>query len=69
MMHRHGYEGPKLSAAGMAFAWFVFREWRRDDPKPVELRWWLWKEAVDKFPMTEADVPPAAEHQRLPLFT
>lgn len=35
MMHRHGYDGPKVNAGGMAFAWFV---WLRDHEGPTVLK-------------------------------
>lgn len=67
MMHREGYEGPKLSNAGQCFGWFIFEPGKRPRPfVPVYSR--LWKQDVKRFPMTDADVPPAAIEQRLPLF-
>lgn len=67
MMHREGYEGPKLSNAGQCFGWFIFEPGvARSDYTPVYSR--LWKEDVKRYPMTDADVPPAAKEQRLPLF-
>lgn len=66
MMHRHGYEGPKLSNAGMAFAWFIFeRRSRRTNAVPI--RWVSWKAACRRYPQTEADTPPTAQ-SRLPLL-
>lgn len=66
MMHRHGYEGPKLSNAGMCFAWFIFE--RDKTPKRrVPLRWVSWKEAVKRWPQEDADTPPVAKDQ-LGLF-
>lgn len=62
MMHRHGYEGPKLSNAGMCFAWFIF-ERGKPPPRSMPLRWWSWKEAARKYPQTDADIPPAAKDQ------
>ena len=41
-MHRDGYEGPKNSSSGMAFAWFV---WDRDHKGPTELRRISWEAA------------------------
>lgn len=67
MMHREGYEGPKLSNAGQCFGWFIFEPERK--PRcfvPVYSR--LWKQDVKRLPMTDADVPPVATEQRLPLF-
>lgn len=67
MMHREGYEGPKLSNAGQCFGWFIFEPGRK--PRafiPVYSR--LWKEDAKRFPMADADVPPLATEQRLPLF-
>jgi hypothetical protein len=67
MMHREGYEGPKLSNSGQCFGWFIFEPGMR--PKaftPVYSR--LWKTDIKRFPMTEADVPPAAKNLVLPLF-
>jgi len=66
MMHRHGYDGPKLSNAGMCFAWFIFEPGKRT-LKHVPVRWVSWKQACRRYPQTEADVPPTAEG-RLPLF-
>lgn len=66
MMHRHGYTGPKLSNAGMCFAWFIFEPQKRPT-NVVPLRWISWKAAARKFPQTDADAPPAAKEQ-LGLF-
>lgn len=66
MMHRHGYDGPKLSTAGMCFAWFIFEPGKRPI-RQVPMRWVSWKEACRKFPQTDADTPPAAKDQ-LGLF-
>lgn len=66
MMHRHGYEGPKLSNAGMCFAWFIF-EARKRPMRQVSCRWVSWKESCRRYPQTDADVPPAAKDQ-LGLF-
>lgn len=65
-MHRHGYNGPKLSNAGMCFAWFVF-ERGRNPLRTVPIRWVSWKEACRKFPQADADLPPIAKDQ-LGLF-
>ncbi|MFD1944712.1 hypothetical protein [Paradevosia shaoguanensis] len=62
MMHRHGYDGPKLSNAGMCFAWFIFERDKRPI-KQVPVRWVSWKEACKVFPQTDEDVPPAARDQ------
>lgn len=67
MMHREGYDGPRLSNAGQCFGWFIFEPARK--PRafvPVYSR--LWKQDVKRFPMTDADLPPTATEQRLPLF-
>lgn len=66
MMHRHGYEGPKLSNAGMCFAWFIFEPQKRP-LRRVPLRWVSWKESAKAYPQTDADTPPAAKDQ-LGLF-
>lgn len=66
MMHRHGYEGPKLSNAGMCFAWFIFEPEKRPS-RSVPIRWVSWKAACRKFPQTDADEPPVAKDQ-LGLF-
>lgn len=63
MMHRHGYDGPKLSNAGMCFAWFIFEQGKRPT-KQVPVRWISWKAACRKYPQTDADIPPAAKEQR-----
>jgi hypothetical protein len=67
MMHRHGYTGPKLSNAGMCFAWFIFEPGKRPASQ-VPVRWVSWKEACKKFPQTDADVPPAARQGQRGLF-
>jgi hypothetical protein len=66
MMHRHGYDGPKLSNAGMCFAWFIFEPGKKPN-RHVPMRWVSWKEACRKFPQTDADTPPMAKDQ-LGLF-
>lgn len=66
MMHRHGYDGPKLSTAGMCFAWFIFERDRRPLSR-VPLRWISWKESAKVYPQTDADTPPIAKDQ-LGLF-
>jgi hypothetical protein len=63
MMHRHGYEGPKLATAGLCFAWFIFQRDKRPR-RSVPLRWWSWKDASKRYPSTDADIPPAAKEQR-----
>ena len=65
-MHRHGYEGPKLSNAGMCFAWFLFERGKRP-LNQIPVRWVSWKEACKKYPQADVDVPPTTEG-RLPLF-
>lgn len=67
MMHRHNYTGPKLSNAGMCFAWFIFEPGKKPI-KQVPVRWVSWKEACRKFPQTDADVPPAAKQHQRGLF-
>lgn len=66
MMHRHGYEGPKLSNAGMCFCWFIFETHKRP-ARQVPIRWISWKQACRKYPQTDADTPPVAKDQ-LGLF-
>jgi hypothetical protein len=66
MMHRHGYDGPKLSNAGMCFAWFIFERGKRAAHQ-VPCRWISWKESARKYPQTDADTPPVAKDQ-LGLF-
>lgn len=66
MMHRHGYNGPKLSNAGMCFCWFIFEPGKRP-VNQVPIRWISWKEACRRYPRTDADTPPAARDQ-LGLF-
>lgn len=66
MMHRHNYDGPKLSNAGMCFAWFIFEPAKRPVLQ-VPVRWVSWKEACRKYPQTDADTPPVAKDQ-LGLF-
>ena len=67
MMHRHGYEGPKLSSAGMCFAWFIF-EPRKKPTRRVPVSWVSWKKACRAYPQTDADIPPTAA-STLPLFS
>ncbi len=67
MMHRHGYDGPKLSNAGMCFAWFIF-EPRKRVSLQVPVRWVSWKEACKRYPQTLFDDPPSAQ-SNLPLFS
>lgn len=66
MMHRHGYDGPKLSNAGMCFAWFIFEPGLRERTH-VPIRWVSWKDAARRFPQTDIDAPPMARDQ-LGLF-
>jgi hypothetical protein len=66
MMHRHGYEGPKLSNAGMCFAWFIFERGKRRALQ-VPARWVSWKQSARKFPHMPEDDPPQSV-SRLPLF-
>lgn len=66
MMHRHGYDGPKLSNAGMCFAWFIFEAGKKPAGQ-VPLRWVSWKRACRVHPESDADVPPAAR-KHFPLF-
>lgn len=67
MMHRFGYDGPKLSTAGMCFAWFIFEPGARKSQQ-VPVRWISWKESARRYPQTDADVPPMAE-STLPLLS
>jgi hypothetical protein len=62
MMHRHGYVGPKLSSAGMCFAWFIFERDKRP-ARQVPCRWVSWKASAKRYPQTDADAPPAAKDQ------
>jgi len=62
IMHRHGYEGPKLSNAGMCFAWYIFERGKRPI-RQVPIRWVSWKDAVKRYPQTDADSPPVAKDQ------
>ena len=66
MMHRHGYDGPKLSSAGMCFAWFIMERGKRMSRK-VPVSWVSWKKAARRFPQRPDDDPPSAE-LTLPLF-
>ena len=45
MMHREGWEGSKISAAGVPFAWFVFGHQPRPADAPIELRRMSWRVA------------------------
>jgi hypothetical protein len=40
MMHRHGYEGPKLAASSIAFAWMTFETVHHGPPV---LGWFDWR--------------------------
>jgi len=40
-MHRHGWEGPKQSNSGRAFAWFVFK--RQTTPGPASIHHISWR--------------------------
>lgn len=42
MMHREGWEGPKLGNSGAPFAWFIFAPWDRGGA-PIELRRISWR--------------------------
>lgn len=59
MMHRHGYEGPKLDKSAMAFAWFIFCPGLKPR-RSVPVSWVSWKEACKRFPEGEGDTPPNA---------
>jgi hypothetical protein len=43
MMHRDGWEGPKITSAGVPFAWFVFSALPRPPSSPIELRRLSWR--------------------------
>jgi hypothetical protein len=66
MMHRSGWDGPKLDKAGMCFCWFIFEPGKRPAHQ-VPVRWISWKECCRRYPQTDADTPPAAKDQ-LGLF-
>jgi hypothetical protein len=66
MMHRHGWDGPKLEKAGLAFSWYVFERDKRA-LKQFPVRPISWKEMAKRFPQTAADDPPSAV-ETLPLF-
>lgn len=42
-MHRHGWDGPKQSNSGRAFAWFVFR--RDKGQQPASIKFISWRDA------------------------
>lgn len=44
MMHRNGWDGPRIGNSGMAFAWFVFDVAHRG---PASIGWFDWKEAAE----------------------
>lgn len=67
MMHRHGWEGPKLDKGGMAYAWYIFEAGKRQ-ARSVPIRWVSWKAACRRYPETDADTPPVARDQ-LGLFS
>jgi len=60
MMHRFGYEGPKLDEGNICYAWFIFDQTKR--PKnfapvyPV-----MWRKAIRYYPQFSDDVPPKAK--------
>jgi hypothetical protein len=50
MMHREGWEGPKLGNSGAPFAWFVFSAHRRPPASPIALHRMSWREPqTEKF--------------------
>jgi hypothetical protein len=66
MMHRHGWDGPRLDKAGLPFAWFVFEHGKKIKKGiPVYKR--QWKEDIKKFPLRDEDVLPDAV-ESFPLF-
>ena len=67
MMHRHGWEGPKLDKSAMAFAWFIFERDKRPK-RAVPVRWVSWKRACQKYPQRPNDAPPAARDGQRGLF-
>lgn len=66
MMHKYGYDGPKLDTGGMAFCWFIFERSKRQRHQ-VPVRWVSWKQSAKRWPQMPEDAPPAA-NQVLPLF-
>lgn len=66
MMHRHGWDGPKLTTGAMCFAWFIFEPGGRP-ANSVTLRWVSWKAAARRWPQFDNDDPPAP-CQQLGLF-
>lgn len=45
MMHRDGWDGPKITSGAIPFAWFV---WDRNHDGPAELNRISWREFVEK---------------------
>lgn len=43
MIHREGWDGPKLTSGGMPFGWFVFEPEPRPADQPIELRRISWR--------------------------
>ncbi len=65
MMHRDGYDGPKIDKSAMPMAWFIFERKARLVPSPrrvrrVDLSFVSYRAALKKYPFSEADEPPAA---------
>lgn len=55
MMHREGWDGPRLGNSGAPFAWFVFHPCPRGDA-PIALRRMSWRDgaSADKESLTSA---------------
>lgn len=66
MMHKYGYEGPKLSTGAMAFCWFIFEHAKRRKHQ-VPVQWVSWKQSARRYPQKPEDELPNAE-EVLPLF-
>ena len=46
MMHREGWEGPKIGNSGAPFAWFVFDAEPRPAGEPIALFRMSWRETT-----------------------
>jgi hypothetical protein len=62
MMHRHGWQGPRLEQSGLAFAWFIFETGKRPR-KSFPVHMVIWKEAARLYPEMPGDRPAAAKSQ------
>ena len=67
MLHRFGWEGSKLKASRLAYAWFVFDR-RNGVRKGWDTTQILWRDAIKQYPIREGDLFTEALAEELPLF-